>query len=276
MDKPATLLTDILRAADSALAEDTLNEQQRTFMQHIRHTTQQLHAMIADIPAMDYALRRIMPTLGDAFEQPQSTLFGYAKMLMEQPESFGGALLSEFQREQATIIYDRGIALAQLTGRLRSEAFEERQQQRTASPINFDLNMLIWQQVPVYRYWIRHEAVTLTVTFPTGLPPVYCNPYHIAEIVQHIVVTMARDLVEQGQIRLSAVLSADGMALELQIFCTGIRLLADDLDNLFQKNGRHVYRDRLADQSGSLHITREPGVGAAVHLMLPLAPRATS
>ena len=276
MQKPAALLAEIIALADEVLSDDGLNSQQITFIRHIYNTAQELHTIAAAIPPTEYAIRAIVPVLGEPFFKPQSVIFGYAKMLMEQPAVFGGAVLNADQHARINSIYDKGIALAQLSEQLKQDALEKRKTQRNADPIIFDLNMIIWQSIPVYRYWLRDTAVKVTAEFPPGLAPVLSNPYHIAAIAQHIVVTMATELVEYGKINISAALRNDKQAVTLNFFCTGIQLNSTEQNILFEKQGRHIYRERITELNGTLHFSREPGVGASVHIDLPLPPRVTS
>ena len=276
MPKPQVILQEILEAADAVLGEDGLNEQQRTFMQHIQHSATRLYQIAIEIPPIEYALQQIIPALGDSFLAPQSSLFGYAKMLLDDPDSFGGAVLSEWQREHVSRIYDLGSELYALTGQIQKDAFETRKQDRKAPPTIFDLNMLIWQQIPVYRYWIRQEAVTLTVEFPVGLPPIYCNPYHIGEIVQHIIVTIAREILMEGRIHLLGALAQDQRMLYLDIQYTGRNGIDDVGEILFKDGGRHLYAQRLSEQGGIFEQLKQSAEHETLRLSLPLAPRATS
>jgi hypothetical protein len=276
MQKPALLLAEIMAIATEVLSEASLNSQQITFVQHIYNTAQELHTIAAAIPTTEYAIRAIVPVLGETFTKPQSVIFGYAKMLMEQPAAFGGAVLNAVQHAQISSIYDKGVALAQLSAELKQAALDERKSQRNAPPIIFDLNMVIWQNIPVYRYWLRDKAIKVTAEFPQGLAPVLCNPYHISAIAHHIVITMATELVEYGKIRISAAMREDKQAVTLSFFCTGIQLDNAEQGILFEQQGRHIYRERITEQNGELHFSREPGVGASVHIDLPLPPRITS
>ncbi|MDQ7034292.1 MAG: hypothetical protein Q9P01_05495 [Anaerolineae bacterium] len=270
------MLAEIVTRTAAVLSKNSLNPQQQTFLQHIHQTAQELHTIARDIPPTDYALHAIIPMLGDSFTQPQTVIFGYAKMLMEEPDSFGGAVLNSWQHEQVMTVYERGIALAQLTEKVTQDAFHEQQKQHNASPIIFDLNMHIWQNIPVYRYWLRDKAVKISANFPQGLPPVLCNPYHIAAIAQHIVLTMATELIEYGNIQISGTLREDSQAVMLNFFCTGIQLNDNVQYILFDKQGRYMYRERIISQRGTLHFSHEVGIGATVHIDLPLPSRATS
>jgi hypothetical protein len=278
--KPAALLDSILEKLQLLLADDaSLNPQQKTFIRHMHNTAQKLHAIAREIPSTDSALRQILPALGDDFLQPQQALVGYAKMLIEHPESFhdadDSAELTPAQRRILMQIHDESVSLYRLTERIREEAFNERRDQRTADPADFDLNMLIWQHVPVYRYWLKDNPVTVTVNFPAGLPPVHAQGYHLAEAVQHFIVTMGRDLVEQGNIQISADYILDDNCVSLKILCPEYRFTLDDFDVLFKQNGRDVYLQRLQEQNILLHAM-SPSEGAAIYLDIPAARRFTS
>jgi hypothetical protein len=275
MQKPSALLEDIVSLAAALATDDSFNPQQQTFLRHMHNTAQELHALAQDIPPTEYAMRMIIPVLGEAFSKPQAVLFGYAKMLLEQPEAFGGHHLSAQQQQQISLVYDKSIELARLTDQLQQAAIDERKEQHNARAVIFDLNMHIWQNIPVYRYWLRNKAVKVTAEFPQGLPPVLCNPYHIAAIAQHIVLTMATELIEYGHIRISGALREDSQAVVLNFFCTGLKLSASEQDILFQQQGRYLYRERISAQNATLHFSHDAGLGATVHLALPLPPRAT-
>ena len=170
-DKPAARLAAIVAHLEPLLTDPTLTSQQQTFIQHMHRTAHTLHDTARQIPATAVALRQILPVLGDDFLHPQQVLVGYAKMLIDHPESFDGATLSMSQRQALMQVHDESVSLYRFTERLRDEAFTERREQRNASPVDFELNMLIWQHVPVYRYWLSDEAVTLTVGFSGRIAP---------------------------------------------------------------------------------------------------------
>jgi chemotaxis protein histidine kinase CheA len=95
-------------------------------------------------------------------------------------------------------------------------------------------------------------------------------------VIQHIIVTIASELIEYGEIRLANALTDDQQAIELLIFCTGLQLTTDEQHTLFHQNGRDMYRKRLKEQNGSVTFSRQPGTGATVHIRLPISPRMTS
>lgn len=268
MSNPKDLLAEVITATDNVLVSD-LNAQQVTFVTHIRNTARTLREMLHGIPMTDYALHRIIPILGDTFETPQRVIIGYAKMLRDHPEHFNNATLSAQQRDQMQIIYDSGIILAQQTEQIKQAAFQERKQHRNAPPTIFDLNMLVWQNIPIYRYLLKDAAIKLTANMPQGLPPIIVNPYHLAEIVQHIIMTTAQELMAFGDVQLRANYNSHIPCVTLSIHFAGLTLDDDAMASLFEKQGRHLVRQRITQQAITLHRERERD-GSFIHLDLPL------
>lgn len=274
MQKPRDILNTIEYAVSTVLATDALNEQQRTFLNHIHNTAKQLSILFAAIPSTEYALQRIMPTLGDSYEQQLSVIYGYAKMLIEHPASFDDAALTEIQKPHVQAIFDGGIVLAQQYNQLKDAAFDERKAQHKGDAERFDLNMVIWQHVPVLRYFIQNDAVKLNVQLPQGLPPVHVNHYHLIEIIQHIATVIANDLMAFGKLTLTASYADD--IVTLQFLAEGLRLSDEVRNTLFAKDGRNAYKKRLEQQHITLMIANIPTLGTEINLGLPIASRINS
>lgn len=259
-----------IHAALSDLTQDSngLTAQQLTFIQHMQRIADQLAHMVAPMPTDDAALWQLIPILGDAFSQPQTALYGYAKMLLEAPQLFGATAgqLSDGQCEALNQIYTHGIKLAQKTQALCDEAHQQRQQNRHQPAHDFDLSAFIAAQMPVYGYWVRDKAITLQSDLSPHLPPIHAQSYHVHEIVRHIVTTLADELVEYGVIRLYTMLATPEAGVVLGIFCTGTQLTPDELDILFKRQGRNLYRRQIAKQGAQLMILREAGIGAHIRL----------
>jgi hypothetical protein len=93
-------------------------------------------------------------------------------------------------------------------------------------------------------------------------------------MVRHTLVTMARELVEYGDLQLNASSDAAQGRVSLAIFCTGIQLTPEDIATLYQKQGRHLYLKHLREDGGSIDTMREPGRGASVIVHLQAADHA--
>jgi signal transduction histidine kinase len=270
MIQPKHLLQDILTAVDELTARVPLNAQQKPFVTHIRQTAERLHAQTSDLPPTEYAMWRIVPALGDDLKQAVTGLYGYARMLLDHPAQFGGATIPDAQRPPLETIYERGITLAQLIDRLHQQAFDQRKAQRTAKAVHFDLNMLIWQNIPVYRYWLRDDAIKLTTDFPNGLPPIVGRPYHIAALVQHVVVFTAQTFMAYGDVKISANYDATARVVRLRIFFMGLTITPEIRATLFERSGREMYQQQMDAQGIRWATEHDPGYGSSLVFAFPI------
>lgn len=266
MNTIASLLNDIHTAAQSLLAEP-LSPQQRPFARHILNTAARLFALVEAMPSGDEALRAILPVLGKDFSQPQSALYGYARMLLESPSTFEAAP-DEQQQLWLNLIYERALEVSRLTEFTRTTAAAERIAQRRVPVQAVDYPALVRQHLPIWQFWLKSDPVRLVDTLPKYLPPVKAQPYHLAGLIEHILLTLVKELMEHGEIHLLA-RSAEKF-VEAGIACSGIQLLPDDMAQLFEKQGRHIYHEQLLRYGGRVRVQRIPGKGAALWVVLPV------
>lgn len=265
-----------IQAASQTLlqAADALNEQQRTFVQHIANSSQTLLKQIDGLPPTEAAYVQVIPALGDAFRNPQTSLVGYAQMLLEHPQQFGSETVSESQQAQLQTIYTHAVQLYQATEAITQAAFEQRQALRQQPAAAFDLVTMLYQQGPLYHYWLRTYPVRLNLGLDVMLPPAWGRPYHLDGLLRHVLVTMASELVEYGEIQLNAVDGRQADKVTVAIFCTGTQLRNADLAVLFKDKGRQLYLKHLQDDGGQITIERQPGRGASLLVHLQTAANA--
>lgn len=259
MPTPHDLLHHIRMELDSILEQPTiLNAQQLTFVQHIHTISDAQHKQFEPMPSSAYALQRIIPTMSESLLQQQSALFGYAKLLLEHPESFDGVAFPDVHRAHIERISHLGQQLYHLTEHIQQSALTERQTQQNRSAVHFDVATLLEDEMPVLRYFLRDKAIQLS-NHSTSLA-VCASPYHLSAFIQHIILTVADELIEYGHIQLKT----DRQALH--IFCTGIQLTQADIDTLFTKQGRYVYPRRFEKEGGTITFAREQGRGSSIIL----------
>lgn len=264
MPLPSELLQEIEASVEHVLQDSGLNPQQLTFLHHIQKMAGELSAAVSLIPQTEYALRRIIPGFGDSFLQQQVALFGYARLLLEKPESFGGAVLSEYQQDEVRRIYQHGQALYQLTEQIIASAQSERLKQHNAPPVDITLDTLLADEIPVLQYFLCDVPVKLSVEFAPIT--IFAGAHHLRALIQHIVTTLARELIEYGHIKIS--IQGNQQKSFINIFCTGIQLDTTEIDILFKKNGRYLYPQRLEKDGGTIRFLREAGRGATIQLIL--------
>lgn len=266
MPSPAELLQAITDEITPLLADDAYQPQQITFIKHIQKTTSELLKATQPMPSSALALQRIIPTLGDSFLQQQAALFGYAKLLLDHPESFGGASLTSSQQYHMRRIYEFGQSLYELTEEIQKSALKERIQQQKAQAVRVELAPLLQAEIPILNYVVSKKPVQLTL----NVNPVAAitSPYHLSALLQHIVTVLSHELMAYGHIQIKSYRSIQSAVID--IFCTGIQLDTEEVDTLFSKNGRYLYPRRLQKDGGSLHFVRDVGRGASVQIHLPV------
>lgn len=259
-----------VQAIERALAnlKDTVvfNPQQEIFINHIRKIASELKQAVDPIPQTLEALYRIVPTFGDSFLQQQIALFGYARLLLESPESFGDVELKGYHREQVEQIYKEGQALYKLTERICHEALAEHRRQHTARPEPVNLQRLLQSQHEILNYFLRNTSVELVVDVDDVI--VQAARYHLAALLQHIIVTLSEELIRNGNITITS--RQTNTEAAIIVSCLAMQLTQETIDIIFKKNGRYIYARRFAKDDGSLRFSHNRH-GSSIELWLPLA-----
>lgn len=274
MKRSVRVMLDEIRQTIKPVAQDqSLNPQQAMFVTHIEKTTDRLQQQIEFLPDREYAELQVLPVLGEQFLQPLVAIYGYAKLLLDSPQSFDGALVTGENRASLEAIFSTGRALEQHIESLSQQAFQHRLDARKSPPQSLDLQAFIAENLPIYRYWIRDCAVQIQHTQENILDhqpiTIVARPYHLNALFQHIISVMAREWIEYGVIRLSTEIM-DEFA-ELAIFCTGVQLMEQDMETLFHKDGRAVYLQQLQKMGGDIETSVQAGVGSTIIVRLPCA-----
>lgn len=262
MPTPAELVHAI---HDALTAFDALDApvapEQSTFVAHLHRLTNELQSIVAPMPQDEYALRRLIPRNGERLLQQTAALFGYARLLVERPDSFAGATLSTGQTTHMQIVYTHGKTLYDLLETILARAKAERLAQQTAPTDTVNLIPFLEDQRPILRYLIREEPMHVTLT--AASQKTICaaiQRYHLAALLEHIVLVTTQDLQAHGHIRITSML-VEEMPM-LQLLCTGIAADRATWQTLFSKNGRDAYLRRLRSYGGDIALLPEAGRGA--------------
>jgi signal transduction histidine kinase len=151
----------------------SINHQQALFLQHIERTAQRLYDLLAPIPNTHLAYLSLVPRMADELQEPLAVIYGYARMMLDQPTSFGDAYLPLEMQTHAETLYELGRALSQDLHNLTKDAFEARLQTRRAPAENIDLAELLNDYAPIWHYEMQMHDVDLN--FHTEVRPL-CIP----------------------------------------------------------------------------------------------------
>lgn len=262
MPTPAELVTAI---HDALTAFDTLDDpvapEQATFIAHLHRLINELQSIVTPMPQGADALRRLIPRNGECLLQQTAALFGYARLLVEHPASFAGATLSTEQTTHMQMVYAHGKTLYDLLETILAQAKTERLAQQTTAATIIDLTSFLENQLPILRYLVRDEPLRMTLT--ASPQPTICatvQSYHLAALLEHIVLVTMQDLQAHGHIRITSRLVDETPML--QLLCTGIAADHATWQTLFSKNGRAAYLRRLRSYGGDIALLPEAGRGA--------------
>jgi signal transduction histidine kinase len=252
MPTPQQWLQEILAASESLLNDEAFNHQQVTFVKSIHSNAQIVQNQLVSIPNNQTAFRHIFAKISHEFHTPQTPIIAYSKMLIENPEQFGAHHLSDSQRQSLTLIHDCATKLWNWTQSIIDSAQLERQQMHKAAAQPTNLNQLLENYIPLYQYFLKEYPVEVFAEIPQNLPLVMANSYHLSHLIQHIILTIASELIDKGEIHLSTSIEVDFVALNIS--CPVLQLTSEAIETLFQKQGRHIYRQHLEEQGGHIHL----------------------
>jgi len=231
------------------LLDSTISAQQRAFIVYMANTTRHLLEQLAPLPTTEDAYRQVIPGIGEDFHKSLLVLYGYARMLIDEPNKFGVSGLRPDQLRRLQRIYDLSLGLAQRAQRYVEEQQEEAHKQRHAPAGVVDLSLLLRQEEPLWRYWLRNSHVHLQLSgMDEGLLTL-ANGYHLRQLLRHICLTMAQELVLQGYVRLE-VRQAPHRMLSILYSSPDLEWTTDALATLFMRQGRDVYSAYLTRYGG--------------------------
>jgi uncharacterized protein YkuJ len=253
IDAAADLLT-ILQNTTAVLEDETTLDQQRVFVRHIQNIAEPMQAPFDAVATSPYPWLRI--PLRDACATPVQTVVGYAKMLLERPEQFGVTSLSphhvaHFQSIHATAVEIHGWLHA-------LDGFENHREWSRAAAQIVGLDGLMEPLLTVLRYHLRDRVALEAAIFGTD-QRIHANPYHVAQIIQHLVFSTTRELDDVRQI--SAVLRQSPQHVALEFSVDSGVFDQEALTILFERQGSRHYRENLmkqgaviSSQSSTLHL----------------------
>lgn len=249
------------------LLDSNLSAQQRSFITYMASTTRQLLAQIAPLPQTKDAYEQVIPTLGESLNQRLAVIYGYARLLIDQPQRFGSVDLHSKQVSHLERIYQLGLGLAQLAREFRDQSQHETARQRQAPAEVVDLGELLRLEEPLWRYWLRHTHIHLHIVGADEGLLVMNNRCHLRQLLRHITLTMAQELIVQGSIALHVDKGKREVAVVYH--SSELEWTANALSTLFLRQGRDVYTAYLTRYGGSWRVGRW-GKGQADVLIISL------
>ena len=221
---------------------------------------------------------KFLSNMTHEFQTPLNAILALTRLLLERTD---GDLEVE-QEKQVQFIRDAAQNLSELVHDLLDLAKVEAGK-ITMRPTTFTVNDAFGALRGVIRPLQQRSAVALVFDNADGLPPLFTDEGKLAQILRNYL-SNALKFTEDGEIRVSASVDADGMLL-FQVKDTGIGIPLEDQHRLFQEFGQVANRlqsrvrgtglglslsKRLAElMGGSVGVMSAPGAGSTFWVRIP-------
>lgn len=235
----------LLHSVQHLLADETLLDQQRVFVQHVQNIAHPMQAPFGAVTTSAYPWLRI--PLRDACATPMQTIVGYAKLLLERPDQFGAATISATQQAHFRQIHEAAVETYRWLHAL--DGFAYHREWRAAAAQVFPLDSVLAPLLIVLRYHLR-DRITLQQTTHGADHRMNAAPYHTAQVIQHLIFSIVRELDAVRDIRVD--LRQSPQAIILQMSLDAGTFDDEVLALLFERQGSRHYREQLARQHAAI------------------------
>jgi signal transduction histidine kinase/CheY-like chemotaxis protein len=227
------------------------------------------------------AKEQFVANVSHELRTPLNMVVGFSEMIVEMPETYGRvppALLADLDvvhrnAQHLSELIDDVLDLSQI------DAGEMALTQEYVS-----LREIVAVATTAVRPLYDSKGLWLDTEIPPDLPPVYCDPTRVREVMLNLLSNAGR-FTERGGVRVSVRQQADGTVVSVSD--TGPGIAQEDLGKLFQPFqqvdgsirrryggtglGLSISKRFIELHGGHIWVESEIGVGTAFHFRLPEA-----
>jgi signal transduction histidine kinase len=132
------------------------------------------------------------------------------------------------------------------------------------------------------RVHMRKGSIDVVLELAEGLPPLIMDFNQISQVIMNLVINAVEAMPDGGNLLLRTSLQDEPPGLRLQVSDTGIGIIPEDGDRIFdpfftRKSdgtglGLSICRQILEQHGAHMEVTSAPGAGTTFHVVFPLVP----
>ena len=223
---------------------------------------------------------RFLSNMSHEFRTPLNSIQALTRLLLERSD---GGLTSERTR-QVEFIRKAAQDLTELVNDLLDLAKVEAGK-IVVRPIEFEAANLFGALRGMLRPLLVNESVALLFEDTSSVPTLFQDEGKVSQILRNFI-SNALKFTERGEVRVSATVVDDGMAVAFSVADTGIGIAAEDQERIFHQFGQlenplqrkvrgtglglPLTKKLVEILGGRLALVSEPGVGSTFTAVLPV------
>jgi signal transduction histidine kinase/CheY-like chemotaxis protein len=220
-------------------------------------------------------------TISHELRTPLNLIVGFAELMTESPEYYGGSLPSGYQRD-LNIVYRNACHLQDLVNDVLDLARIEAAQMSLV-PEETALTPLVIEAVHTARSLIEARGLALHTDVEADLPRLWIDPTRVRQVLFNLLNNAAR-FTEAGSVTVSA--HRRGGEVVLAVADTGVGIAQEDLARIFQEFqqadgttrrqhggaglGLAISKHFVELHGGRIWVESERGQGSTFFFTLPL------
>jgi signal transduction histidine kinase len=221
-------------------------------------------------------------TISHELRTPLNLIVGFAELMTQSPEYYGGRLSAAYQRD-LNIVHRNACHLQSLVNDVLDLARIEAAQM-SILPEEIDPASLVLEAVNTARSLVEAGGLTLHTRIEPNLPRLWGDPTRIRQVLFNLLNNAAR-FTEQGSVTISVRRQEENVCFA--VADTGLGIAAEDIPRIFDEfqqidggtRRRHggaglglaISRQFVELHHGHIWVESQPGKGSTFYFSLPLS-----
>jgi signal transduction histidine kinase/CheY-like chemotaxis protein len=221
-------------------------------------------------------------TISHELRTPLNLIVGFAELMTQSPEYYGGRLSAAYQRD-LNIVHRNACHLQSLVNDVLDLARIEAAQM-SILPEEIDPASLVQEAVNTARSLVEAGGLTLHTQIEADLPSLWGDPTRIRQVLFNLLNNAAR-FTEQGSVTISVWRQEEKVCFA--VADTGLGIAAEDIPRIFDEfqqidggtRRRHggaglglaISRQFVELHNGHIWVESQPGKGSTFYFSLPLS-----